>query len=72
MIKLYISDSYEDMVNALKEQSVLLVETTKLKDIEDRYEDDDEVKKYLDYNGTQSLLKVGRTYYLFETKKKVK
>lgn len=70
MIKTYISDSYQDMIDALKEQAVLLVETTKLSDIRDRYEDDVDMKNHLDYDGNQSLQKLGKTYYLFETKKK--
>lgn len=70
MIKMYIMESYDDMVEALKDQAILIVETKKLKDIEDRFDDDVDIKKHLDYNGKQSLLKVGRTYYLFETKRK--
>lgn len=72
MIETYILDSYDDMVNALKNEAILITTTTKLKDIKDLYDNDEDIKKHLDYNGNQALHKVGKTYYLFETKKKVK
>lgn len=72
MIETYILDSYDDMVNALKNEAILITTTTKLKDIKDLYESDEDIKKHLAYKGNQALHKVGKTYYLFETKKKVK